>query len=159
MQRLEVVNQIMTGSFSHRKDFPRHKKIKKRSMQLSFRVYHISRGSDNQESIMDTRKGKMGHMIAHLMEGTGQIGITQSYVVDGQIHLTGKVVFMDFILVPYQRENMVIIAITLQKEWESILAGWVQEIQASYLWWRVDETRRHRSIVARDEEVLQAAWL
>lgn len=66
----------MKESFSHRKEFPWHRRNKKKAMQLSFRVCQICRDRDNHESIMDKRIELRGNMVVGLMEGTSQIRMT-----------------------------------------------------------------------------------
>ena len=44
-------------------------------MQSFFRFYQIYKDRDTHRLVMDKRKGKMGHMVAGLMQGIGQTGM------------------------------------------------------------------------------------
>jgi len=68
----------MIGSFSHRKELLGHKIRKKNLVQSSLIFYIIFIERDHLGSIMDRRKGPMGHMVVGLNRDTSLIGLTQS---------------------------------------------------------------------------------
>lgn len=77
------------------------------SMQSSFKAYHICRDMESHGSVMDMRIGIMGHMVASLMVGKGQIEMSWLEMVDSWIHLIGEVVDMSSTLIWVQKCIMV----------------------------------------------------
>jgi len=65
----------MTRSFNHKKYLQEQRRIKRNLMQSFFRFYQIYKDRDTHRLVMDKRKGKMGHMVAGLMQGIGQTGM------------------------------------------------------------------------------------